>query len=105
MIVTATEIKIKSLFGFFRFINHVRKTQSQIANADKLVFQKLKGFRTLTGWESEEAMKVFRNNGHHLNAMRNIKSMGKAKSITWETQSEPSWDEAIKKLKDIKFRT
>ena len=62
---------------------------------------KFNGLRTLTGWQSLEAMKVFRNSGHHLDAMRNVKKIGKAKSITWEAQSEPDWHEAREKLAGI----
>ena len=103
MIVTATQIKIKSIIGFFHFIPNVKNIQTQLANAEGLVFQKFKGFRTLTGWENKEAMKAFRNSGHHLDAMKNIKNIGKAKSITWETQSEPHWHEAIEKLRGVQF--
>lgn len=103
MVVTATQIKIKSIFGFFRFIPRVKNIQAQLNQADGLVFQKFKGLRTLTGWESNESMRAFRNNAHHLDAMKNIKNIGKAKSITWETQSEPEWYEAIEKLRGVKF--
>ena len=103
MIVTATQMKIKSIIGFFRFIFHVKNIKTQMINADGLVFQELKGFRTLTGWENKEAMKAFRNNGHHLDAMKNIKSIGKAKSVTWDTHSKPDWNEAKEKLRGIQF--
>ena len=105
MIVTATEIKIKSVIGFFRFIVSVKKIQEQLGNSNGLIFKKYKGFRTLTGWENEEAMREFRNNDHHLNAMKNIKNIGKAKSITWEEKSEPSWDTVIKKLQGVNFNS
>ena len=103
MIVTATQIKLKSIFGFFRFLPRVKNIQAQLSETDGLVFQKFKGLRTLTGWESKDAMKAFRNNGYHLDAMKNIKNIGKAKSITWEAQSEPEWHEAIEKLHAVKF--
>ena len=103
MIVTATQIKIKSIIGFFYFIPIVKNVKIQLTNADGLVFQKLKGFRTLTGWENKEAMKAFRNNGHHLDAMKNLKKVGKAKSITWEAHTEPHWQEAIEKLRGVQF--
>jgi len=103
MIVTATQMKIKSIFGLFRFIHHVMNIKSQMANAEGLVFQELKGFSTLTGWENNEAMKAFRNNGHHLDAMKNIKNIGNAKSVTWEACSKPDWHEAKEKLRSIQF--
>ena len=103
MVITATQIKIKSILGLFRFMQRVKNIQTQLSKVDGLVFQKYKGLRTLTGWESNDAMKAFRNNGYHLDAMKNIKNIGKAKSITWEAQSEPEWHEAIKKLRAVKF--
>ena len=104
MIITVTEIKIKGVFGFLGFIINLGRIKVQLRNTDGLVFQKYKGLRTLTGWESEEAMKVFRNNGQHLNAMKNIKSIGWAKSVTWEGQLEPSWSDAMKKLHSVNFK-
>ena len=103
MVVTATQIKIKDILGFFRFIAIVRNIKVQLRNTDGLVFQQFKGLRTLTGWENNAEPQAFRNSGHHLNAMKNIKNIGKAKSVTWETQSEPGWTEAIEKLRDVHF--
>jgi len=68
-----------------------------------LHFMKFRGLRTLTGWESRQAMQAFRNSGAHLEAMKHIKTIGKAKSITWETRTEPVWDEARKILQQVKF--
>ena len=103
MIVTATQIKIKSIAGLFRFFPRVRNIRDQLSNVDGLVFVKIKGLRTLTGWESREAMKAFRNKDHHLAAMINVKFIGKAKSITWEAQTEPDWPEAKEKLRGVEF--
>ena len=103
MVITATQIKIKSIVGFFRFIPRVRNIRTQLSSVDGLVFVKIKGLRTLTGWESREAMEVFRNKDHHLDAMKNIRNIGKAKSITWEAESETDWREAKKKLKGVEF--
>lgn len=103
MIVTATQIKIKNIISFFSFILKVKNIQADLTKVDGLVFKKFKGLRTLTGWENKEAMKAFRNNGEHLNAMKNIKDIGKTKSVTWEAQSEPDWHEAIEKLRKVQF--
>jgi len=105
MIVTATEIKIKNILGLLRFIVNVKRIQAQLRNTDGLVFIKYKGFRTLTGWENLESMKKFRHTGHHLNAMKNLRKIGRAKSFTWETQSEPKWDEALEKLSKVNFNS
>lgn len=103
MIVTATQIKVKGIIGYLRFIPAVRNIRKQLSNVDGLVFVKFSGGSTLTGWESHDAMKAFRNSGYHLDAMKNIKNIGKAKSITWEALSEPDWHEAKQKLLGVPF--
>ena len=103
MIVTATQIQLKGLVGFLRFFIHVRKVRAQLDQADGLRFVRTRGLRTLTGWESRDAMKAFRNSGHHLDAMRNIRRVGRARSITWETETEPDWNEALEKLRAVRF--
>ena len=103
MIVTATQIKIKSILAIFRFFPRVRKIKKQLGTADGLIFHKFQGSRTLTGWKDIDAMKLFRNSGDHLDAMKNIKKIGKAKSITWESEIEPNWAEAKQKLSDVQF--
>ena len=103
MIVIATQIRINNIAGFLRFMIRLRKIRGQLGNADGLLFIKFERTRTLTGWENYESMKAFRNNGHHLDAMRNIKKMGKTKSITWESESEPDWNEARERLRGVEF--
>jgi len=103
MIITATQIKIKSILGFIRFIPRIRNINSQLSNVNGLLFIEFNGTRTLTGWESYEAMKAFRNNGHHLDAMKNLKHIGKSKSITWEAESKPNWNLVKEKLNEVKF--
>jgi len=103
MIVTATELKVKSIAGFFRMFPRVRDIKKQLNAAEGIIFVKYQGFCTLTGWESKEDMRAFRNSGPHLEAIKNIRSIGGAKSITWETQKEPDWGEANQKLKDVSF--
>jgi len=103
MIVTATQIKIKSIVGFLHFIPMVRNIRGQLSKVDGLVFVKFNGLRTLTGWESHEAMRAFRNKGHHLDAMKKIKKIGKAKSITWEAKAEPGWHEVKERLREMNF--
>jgi hypothetical protein len=103
MIITATQIKIKSILGFIRFIPRIRNIKIQVSKVDGILFIEFNGLRTLTGWESYEAMKNFRSNGHHLDAMKNVKHIGKSKSITWETDSKPNWNQVKEKLNEIQF--
>ena len=104
MIITATQIKIKSVFGFFRFIPRLRRIQAQLSDIDGLLFLEFNGTRTLTGWENHDTMKAFRNNGHHLDAMKNLKYIGSSKSITWEAESKPNWLEVKEKLSSVQFK-
>ena len=104
MHITATQIKIKGISAFFRFFTRVAKIRKQLASAEGVIFVKFSGLRTLTGWESEADMKAFRNSGAHLEAMKNIKNIGKAKSISWQADAEPEWHEAKTKLDSIQFK-
>jgi heme-degrading monooxygenase HmoA len=104
MHITATQIKIKSISAFFRFFTRIAKIRKQLASAEGVIFVKFSGLRTLTGWQSEDDMKTFRNSGAHLEAMKNIKNIGKAKSISWQADEEPEWHEAKTKLNSIQFK-
>jgi len=101
MVVTATEIKIKGIRGYIRFFISVRKVVKQVQQANGLLFVKTKGLKTLTGWKDYDSMKYFRNSGPHLDAMKNIKKMGEGQSFTWETESEPDWQEAVARLRGL----
>jgi len=103
MIVTATELKIQGFLGLFRFWYRIGAIRRQLTCAEGVRFTRLRGFRTLTGWESAEAMRTFRNTGAHLEAMKNLAGIGKAKSVTWETNQEPSWAEAVARLRAKAF--
>ena len=47
MIISATEIKIKGVFGFLHFIVNLGWIKVQLRNTDGLVFQKYKDLFTL----------------------------------------------------------
>lgn len=104
MHVTTTQIIIKSISAFFRFITRVAEIREQLASANGVIFLKFSGLRTLSGWQSHEDMQAFRNSGPHLEAMKNIKNIGQAKSISWKADIEPGWSEARVKLKNIHFK-
>lgn len=104
MIVSATQIKLNGIVGFFRFVFSLRRIQKQLNQTGGVIFVKFKGPRTLTGWDSREAMQGFRNSGQHLEAMRDMAKMGQTKSVSWETDVEPEWSEAIERLDAKDFR-
>lgn len=103
MIITATQIKIKGILGFIRFLPRIRNIKAQISKVDGLLFIEFNGLRTLTGWECYEAMREFRSSGHHLDAMKNVQHIGKSKSVTWQAESKPNWSQVKEKLNEIQF--
>ena len=46
-------------------------------------------------------MKAFRNGGIHHKAMIESPQLGSNQSYTWETDTIPTWDEAIAKIKNV----
>jgi hypothetical protein len=103
VIVTATELRISGLRGLFHFFTRIGAIRRQLAVAPGVLFVRFRGFRTLTGWESHEAMRSFRNSGAHLDAMKNLSTIGRAKSITWEAPQPPTWAEARTRLDAVEF--
>lgn len=103
MLVSATQLKIKGITGLLLFIPMIWNIRKQLSAADGLVFVKYQGLRILSGWEDDASMRVFRNNGYHLDAMNKIKTIGQAKSVSWQAGSEPDWKEAIERLADVGF--
>jgi hypothetical protein len=90
MIVTATQIKITSITGLFRFISNVQSIEKQRLGHDGVTFIKFQGPRTLSGWSSLEEMKSFRNRGSHLGAMKNLKKLGVQRALRGNRkQSQP----------------
>ena len=105
MIVTATQIEITRLTGFLHFVLGVRSVKKQLNQDDGVEFFEFQGLCTLSAWMSLDEMKRFRNSGAHLEAMKRLRKIGRAKSITWEAPTAPSWDEAKLRLKSVQFRT
>jgi len=104
MIISATQIKITSIIGYLKFFSALSRTRKQLSEVDGLIFIKAKGLHTLSGWQSREAMMAFRNSGHHLEAMKKVNKMGLVKSISWESDAEPDWQEAKERLLSVEFK-
>ena len=52
---------------------------------------------TLSAWQSHDQMKAFRNSGAHLQAMKDLNQVATdARSCTFECDTFPTWDEALK---------
>ena len=101
MIASATKYTLKSLPAFLMFavlsfgsIFQAKKSRGLIA-----IKIRLRDFRTLTVWNSKEDMKAFRNSGIHQKAITDSPQLGSNQSYTWETNTIPTWKEAIAIMK------
>ena len=101
MILSATQIKVEGVLGLIRFFLASRSVLGQLRSAEGLVFAKVRGFRTLSGWESPKAMTTFRDSGQHLTAMKLTRRIGRVKSTHWESPTEPTWGEATRRLEAV----
>ena len=100
MIASTTKYTLKSIPAFLMFallsfgsIFQAKKSRGLIA-----IKIRVRDFRTLTVWNSKEEMKAFGNSGIHQKAMINSPQLGSNQSYTWETDSIPTWKEAIAKM-------
>lgn len=80
------------------------RTKKQLTEVDGLLFFRFKGLRTLSGWDFGDEMVAFRNNGHHLEAIKKTNKIVLVKSITWKSEAEPTWGEVKKRLLSVEFK-
>ncbi len=93
MIIAYTELNINKLSGYIHFFKIIGAIKKQLDESEGLVFIKFRWFKTLTGWESYDAMKKFRNHGPHLEAMKDSANIGVARVVTWKADDIPDWKE------------
>ena len=99
MIASATQIHVDQPFGTIRLLVYIFRVRRQLARTPGLVkYDFHPPWRTLTIWESTDALKAFRNSGAHREAMQNTARIGRAKVVTWEVTQVPTWPEVIAKL-------
>ena len=59
----------------------------------------MKGFQcTLTAWESREAMLNYLRSGAHLVAMKSFSKIATGRTYGFESESIPTWEDAIQLL-------
>lgn len=110
MIIVATELHVRSFWRFFEFaVVSVRSMQQAKKTTGNIsAIARNKSWRigyTLTIWENKEAMLEFRNTGAHKIAMsKNRKLSHQYKTLQWESDKQPDWDEARSRLAETAFK-
>ncbi|WP_067726794.1 hypothetical protein [Oceanobacillus damuensis] len=106
MFISVTRLHLKGKRKLPRFFVYTIKSIIQSRKADGLKFSSFNKegwvtYWTLTVWESKEHMKVFRNNGNHLKAMKISRNIAdELESVNWDAETIPDWDEC----KDTLFK-
>ena len=105
MVASITELNLKNLWSYFVFIPHAVKSKIQAEKAKGIISISLKSQglltqRTLTIWDSEEAMRDYVRSGDHIKAMRAFaRHANKSYSAHFEVASAPTWEVALEFLR------
>ncbi|HNI44139.1 MAG TPA: DUF3291 domain-containing protein [Chitinophagales bacterium] len=106
MKATITSIELKGPLKFFALSATALSIIKQLKATNCKDFKK-KGIwtkhYTMTLWNNESELKEFAKSGAHLDAMKKSKQMAKEiRTITIDTETLPSWEEAKKLLESAK---
>ena len=106
MKATITSIELKGPLKFFALSANALKIIKQLRATSYKDFKK-RGIwtkhYTMTLWNDESELKEFAKSGAHLYAMNKSKDIAKEiRTITIDTDTLPSWDEAKKLLENGK---
>jgi hypothetical protein len=110
MIIVATELHVRSFLYFFEFAITSARSMKQAKKSPGCIYAAAnnKGWRigyTLTAWENKEAMLRFRNIGAHKTAMSKIRKLShQYKTLHWESDASPNWEEARTRLAETTFK-
>jgi hypothetical protein len=94
MFVSVTRLRIRSIFFLPKFFIYNQRTVAQIVEAEGFVTGMLHvdrklAFWTTTIWESDAAMRAYRNGGAHRAAMPKLSSWCDEASVAHWEQGEP----------------
>jgi hypothetical protein len=106
MKATITSIELKGPLKFFALSANALKIIRQLKATSYKDFKK-RGIwtkhYTMTLWNNESELKEFAKSGAHLDAMKKSKDIAtEIRTITIDTDTLPSWDEAKKLLENGK---
>jgi hypothetical protein len=106
MKATITSIELKGPLKFFALSANALNILRQLKATQCKDFKK-RGFwtthYTMTLWNSESELKEFAKSGAHLEAMKKSKQIAKEiRTITIDTETLPSWEEAKRLLANAK---
>lgn len=95
--VSITGLKPKSFWTLFSFWRHAIPSKIQADSAPGILFSgvhKINGIQhTLTAWESKEHMKAYISTGAHAKAMKLFRRIATGKTLGFDSDRLPSWDE------------
>ena len=100
--ISITGLKPKGVIGFFKFWRLAIPSFQQAQKAEGNTFcevKRMNGFQcTLTAWESREAMLNYLRSGAHLVAMKSFSKIATGRTYGFESESIPTWEDAIQLL-------
>jgi hypothetical protein len=98
--VSITALKVKNIFTSLFFWRHAIPSKAQAEKSNGLVFLDLKRVDqyhfTLSVWENREVMIAYRNSGAHLGALKAFPKIATGQIYGYETNSIPTWEEALR---------
>lgn len=106
MFIAITYMKVRNYWRLPAFARHVAQIVRQSHNAPGRLYQStthkgLLRYYTLTAWESEAAMKKFRNSGAHLAAMKDLQRLSDDYGSThFQAEAIPNWEQALTLLRE-----
>jgi heme-degrading monooxygenase HmoA len=109
MFVSVTRLRIRRLLDLPKFLWHTRHAEKQASKAagflgGRLLVDRHRVYWTLTGWESDKAMKAYRGSGAHGAVMKRLSVWcDEAAYAHWESTEAavPNWPEAYEQLKSL----
>ena len=113
MFISVTKLKIKNIWSLIPFCRRTLPAFAQAKKAPGNIFAETRTFDlftygTLSGWESEEAMRRYIGSGAHMTAMKVSREITiLLQSSHFELSHPPTWPEALVRMEadlySIKF--